>query len=211
LGSTPDTGLGWFFVVVVGSFLSLWLWVAIYSAFPGSTFTGTAARLFSTFNFFGTVALVQVIAIAPRLITMYILTTYFPIDADIIRERVVFRKSVKGFDEENEGDNRQQEHAVLEPSNQPPTALGSRAIYGPSIDELELSSMAALPTSSMTESPPFHTEEMEPSSAAPLQASHTLQSADHMEASPLAAPTINHGAESEVHLASSVPWGSEIP
>lgn len=76
------------FVVIIASALSVFVWVAIYSAFPYNLYN-ILVKLFTTAQFYFTVILIQVVCLLPRALYMYIQTNYYPHDADIIRERAV--------------------------------------------------------------------------------------------------------------------------
>ncbi|EJT98292.1 phospholipid-translocating P-type ATPase [Dacryopinax primogenitus] len=73
-------------VIIIGSILLVFLWIAIYSAFITYTFYDESAILFPLFNFWATVALVGAIALVPRFLVNYIQQAYFPLDKDIVRE-----------------------------------------------------------------------------------------------------------------------------
>jgi magnesium-transporting ATPase (P-type) len=73
--------------LLILSTLTAWLWVIIYSAFPYQL-KSIDIMLFSTAPFFATLVLIQVVCVLPRYTYMYIQSTYFPRDIDIIREAV---------------------------------------------------------------------------------------------------------------------------
>ena len=56
------------YVAVIGSCASVWLWVAIYSAYPGTTFSGTLVAIFTTAECWLVIVLVQVICLGPRFV-----------------------------------------------------------------------------------------------------------------------------------------------
>ena len=56
------------YVAVIGSSASVWLWVAIYSAYPGTTFSGTLVAIFTTAECWLVIVLVQVVCLGPRFV-----------------------------------------------------------------------------------------------------------------------------------------------
>lgn len=56
------------YVAVIGSSAAVWLWIAIYSAYPGTTFTGTLVAIFTTAECWLVIILVQVLCLGPRFV-----------------------------------------------------------------------------------------------------------------------------------------------
>lgn len=103
----------------------LQIWVTIYSAFPYA-FSNLYLILYSTFDFWALLAIVQVIALGPRFVYKFVHANYFPIDNDIIREvAMVERKNNKttSLDPESAYSNR----ALEKTFNSSSVALQSRS------------------------------------------------------------------------------------
>ncbi|KZO97443.1 phospholipid-translocating P-type ATPase [Calocera viscosa TUFC12733] len=73
-------------VVIIGSILLIFLWIAIYSAFVTYTFNSEAEIIFPLFNFWATVVLVNAWALMPRFVWNFIQQAFMPLDRDIVRE-----------------------------------------------------------------------------------------------------------------------------
>jgi len=81
------TVLTW--VVVIGSSIVMLLWIVIYSFFQSSDFNDEVVILFGNVQFWSTVVVSVLIALAPRFLIKFISTSYFPLDRDIVREQWV--------------------------------------------------------------------------------------------------------------------------
>ncbi|KAF8628303.1 hypothetical protein AX17_006006 [Amanita inopinata Kibby_2008] len=73
-------------IVVVGSSLVMLLWIVIYSFFPSIDFVDEVTILFGGIQFWATVILTVLVALAPRFVVKYFKTVYYPLDKDIVRE-----------------------------------------------------------------------------------------------------------------------------
>lgn len=80
----------WVFGLVIAiSALLVWIWTAIYSAFPAvPMFYGTAGQIFGSLSFWTTVLLTVIVCLLPRMTAKAIQKLFFPRDIDIIREQV---------------------------------------------------------------------------------------------------------------------------
>ncbi|GAA5824901.1 hypothetical protein JCM11251_005386 [Rhodosporidiobolus azoricus] len=90
-------------VVIIVSTLAFHIWIAIYSQFPVFAFQHELIYLYSTLNFWTSLVFTQVAAIGPKYLIKYIQTSYYPHDADIIREMSVLRKKTDPYAYDAEG------------------------------------------------------------------------------------------------------------
>lgn len=80
----------WFiFTVLFVSSMMVFVWTAVYSGLAGYYFKDVVLYTFSTFEFWASFVLVQVLAGLPRLTYKYLQIQYWPKDADLIREMLI--------------------------------------------------------------------------------------------------------------------------
>ncbi|KAG0144851.1 hypothetical protein CROQUDRAFT_94523 [Cronartium quercuum f. sp. fusiforme G11] len=80
----------WFiFIVIIVSSVMVFVWTAVYSALAEFYFKDIVLYTFSTFEFWASFVLVQVLAGLPRLTYKYLQVQYWPKDSDLIREMLI--------------------------------------------------------------------------------------------------------------------------
>ncbi|KAF5353971.1 hypothetical protein D9756_007010 [Leucocoprinus leucothites] len=73
-------------IVVVGSTLVMLLWILVYSFFMSIDFVDEVLILFGGIQFWATVVITALLALAPRFVVKFVSTVFFPLDKDIVRE-----------------------------------------------------------------------------------------------------------------------------
>ncbi|KAF8221432.1 phospholipid-translocating P-type ATPase [Tricholoma matsutake] len=103
-------------IVVIGSTLTMLLWILIFSFFQSSDFIDEVIILYGNVTFWSTVLLSATVALAPRFIIKFVKTVYIPLDKDIVREMWVIGdlKDQLGISHRKARKERQGGHKTLE-------------------------------------------------------------------------------------------------
>ncbi|KAI0064385.1 phospholipid-translocating P-type ATPase [Artomyces pyxidatus] len=73
-------------IVIVGSSLVMVLWIVIYSLFESFDFVDEVQILYGGITFWATVLISVAIALLPRVLVKFVTSSFWPDDADIVRE-----------------------------------------------------------------------------------------------------------------------------
>lgn len=94
--------------------LSYFVWISIYSAFPGISYTSVAFYLFGTVLFWATILLVIIICMLPRYAWQAYQSCFHPSDCDIIREQWIAGdlKDQLGLEHRKAKKNRRAQHVA---------------------------------------------------------------------------------------------------
>ncbi|TFK61578.1 phospholipid-translocating P-type ATPase [Pluteus cervinus] len=129
--------------IVFGSSIVMLLWIVIFSFFFSSDFIDEVVILFGNVQFWSTVLISVLIALAPRFVAKFWSTVYSPLDKDIVREMWVLGdlKDQLGIRHRNEKKNRRpvdggergQETAPMFQADQHSRSLSELSQYEPAL------------------------------------------------------------------------------